>query len=53
MEIWIRADGKIYKGAMYSYYEFKQPMDKRLTDEEWQSMKILPPFEKWMTFITE
>jgi len=25
-------------GAIYSYYEFKQPMDKRLTDEEWREL---------------
>lgn len=26
-------------GAVYSYYEFKQPIDKRLTDEEWRAYK--------------
>jgi len=25
-------------GAVYSYYEFKQQMDKRLTDEEWREL---------------
>lgn len=25
-------------GAVYSYYEFKQPIDKRLTDEEWREL---------------
>lgn len=32
--------GKLYvaQGAAYSYYEFKQPMSARLTDEAWQEM---------------
>jgi hypothetical protein len=25
-------------GAVYSYYEFKQPIDKRMTDEEWREL---------------
>ena len=29
---------KVTRGAMFSYYEFKQPMSNRLTDEEWQEM---------------
>lgn len=53
LELWIAADEKIYKGAMFSYYEFTQPMDKRLTDEEWQRMKVLPPLEKWISFTAE
>ncbi|MDI6896535.1 DUF3160 domain-containing protein [Methanocella conradii] len=28
----------ITKGAAFSYYEFKQPMSDRLTDEKWQEM---------------
>jgi len=28
----------VAKGAAFSYYEFKQPMSDRLTDEEWQNM---------------
>lgn len=33
-------DGRIIIGAgpVFSYYEFKQPMDDRLTDEEWRDM---------------
>jgi hypothetical protein len=27
-----------YWGAVFSYYEFKHPMDDRLTDEAWQGM---------------
>lgn len=29
---------KIYKGATYSYYEFKWPMNDRLTDEVWRKI---------------
>jgi hypothetical protein len=30
-------DGKPYiaEGAVFSYYEFKQPISQRLTDEDW------------------
>jgi hypothetical protein len=28
----------VTKGAAFSYYEFKRPMDDRLTDEKWQDM---------------
>jgi hypothetical protein len=28
----------VAEGAAFSYYEFKQPMDDRLTDEKWQDM---------------
>jgi hypothetical protein len=33
-------DGKIHLavGPVFSYYEFKQPMDSRLTDQEWRKM---------------
>lgn len=33
-------DGRIIGGAgpVFSYYEFKQPMSERLTDEEWNQM---------------
>lgn len=29
---------RIYRGAVFSYYEFKHPMEDRLTDEKWQEM---------------
>ena len=34
----VEIDGKTYltRGATYSYYEFVNELDKRLTDEEWQ-----------------
>jgi hypothetical protein len=33
-------DGRIIAGAgpVFSYYEFKQPMDNRLTDEAWKEL---------------
>jgi hypothetical protein len=30
------------EGAVYSYYEFKQPMSNRLTDEEWRRLMSSP-----------
>jgi len=30
---------RLCRGAVFSYYEFKQPMDDRLTDERWQGMR--------------
>lgn len=43
------------KGAGFTYYEFIQPMDHRLTDEEWQDMlqtDRAPDMPKWTsTFI--
>jgi hypothetical protein len=31
-------DHMVYVGPLYSYYEFQQPVQQRLTDPEWQSM---------------
>ena len=48
---------RLCRGAVFSYYEFKHPMDDRLTDEKWQAMgkerqrPDQPPWTK--TFITE
>ncbi|MDI6851185.1 MAG: DUF3160 domain-containing protein [bacterium] len=53
LELYIQGDGKIFKGAMFSYYEFKQPMKDRLTDKEWQEKANSVPFEKWISFIAE
>ena len=38
MYVVVEIDGTIYltRGATLSYYEFVNPLDKRLTDEEWQ-----------------
>ncbi|MBY0459614.1 MAG: DUF3160 domain-containing protein, partial [Gemmataceae bacterium] len=44
------ADRMAYVGPWYSYYEFRQPVEKRLTDEEWQDMIAkgkLPPRPEW------
>jgi hypothetical protein len=42
----------IFSGATFSYYEFKHPMDKRLTDEAWQKMleveKDRPALPAWL-----
>jgi hypothetical protein len=29
---------RLCRGAVFSYYEFKHPLDDRLTDEKWQEM---------------
>ena len=41
-------DGRIIVGAgpVFSYYEFKQPMDDRLTDKMWQEMLQSNPPER-------
>ncbi|HII00472.1 TPA: DUF3160 domain-containing protein [Methanosarcinaceae archaeon] len=41
-------DGRIIIGAgpVFSHYEFKQPMDDRLTDEKWREMLEEKPPEK-------
>jgi hypothetical protein len=31
-------DRGVYVGPLYSYYEFRQNVEKRLTDQEWQDM---------------
>ncbi len=35
------------QGAVFSYYEFKQPLDNRLTDEAWQAMDPKPDRPAW------
>jgi hypothetical protein len=34
-------------GGVFSYYEFKQPMSNRLTDEEWQELSPRPEMPAW------
>ncbi len=45
--------GQLYltRGVTFSFYEFKQPYDQRLTDEEWQEMlETAPPsLPEWIT----
>jgi len=41
---------RLCRGAVFSYYEFKQPMSNRLTDEKWQEMQRenrRPPQPTW------
>jgi len=44
-------DGSVFLGAgpVLSYYEFRQPMDQRLTDEAWRDMlaSAPPPVPEW------
>jgi hypothetical protein len=43
-----------YWGAVFAYYEFKHPMDDRLTDEAWQEMSPKPPRPQWTdSFVVE
>jgi len=38
------------RGSVFSYYEFTQPISKRLTDKEWRDMlnsDQVPPREGW------
>ncbi|MCW3129270.1 MAG: DUF3160 domain-containing protein [Methanophagales archaeon] len=48
-------DGRIIVGAgpVFSYYEFKQPMDDRLTNEKWKEMLRTNPQEKseWVKMV--
>jgi hypothetical protein len=50
--IWVIApvDGQptLTQGAVFSYYEFPQPMADRLTDEAWQSMTPKPEQPVWV-----
>jgi hypothetical protein len=46
-------DGPVsFQGAAFSYFEFKQPMDDRLTDESWQARltapETRPPLPEWL-----
>jgi len=42
-------------GPVFSYYEFKQPMENRLTDEAWREiLRIQPPAEpEWIKSFSE
>ena len=44
---------RLCQGAVFSYYEFKHPMDDRLTDEKWQSKDFERPAQPdWLSGIT-
>ena len=50
--VMVSIEGKLTltRGAVFSYYEFTKPMDKRLTDEKWQEMLKMneqPPLPEW------
>lgn len=48
-------DVAAYVGPVYSYYEFTQPAEQRLTDEQWQQMIAedkLPPRPAWTKSFT-
>jgi hypothetical protein len=41
---------RLTQGAIFSYYEFEQPIAQRLTDEEWRNMlymETLPNLPQW------
>ncbi len=37
-----------FRGVTYSYYEFKQPLGKRLTDEEWKAIMGESESPRWI-----
>jgi hypothetical protein len=41
-------DGRILIGAgpVFSYYEFKHPINDRLTDEKWREILLRDPLEE-------
>jgi hypothetical protein len=52
----VLVDGRqvVTLGSVFSYYEFKWPMNDRLTDEAWQEMSPLPDRPAWTgSFIVE
>jgi hypothetical protein len=50
VKVSIKGKDQIVQGPVFSYYEFKQPMSDRLTDEKWQSILKAgkePSLPKW------
>ena len=46
---------RLCRGGVFSYYEFKQPLSERLTDEQWQHMLEQgegPPLPQWTSTFT-
>lgn len=37
----------VAQGGVFSYYEFSQPLTRRLTDEDWQAMSPRPAQQEW------
>jgi hypothetical protein len=50
----VMVEGKqvVAMGGVFSYYEFKQPMSDRLTDEAWQAMSPKPDQPPWTASFT-
>jgi hypothetical protein len=38
VRVFVKGKDQIVQGPVFSYYEFKQPLSNRLTDEQWQMM---------------
>jgi len=52
--VMVEGEQVVAMGGVFSYYEFKQPMSDRLTDEAWQAMSPKPDRPAWMgSFIAE
>jgi hypothetical protein len=52
--VMVEGEQVVATGGVFSYYEFKQPMNDRLTDEAWQEMSPKPDQPSWTTsFIVE
>jgi hypothetical protein len=50
----VEGEQVVATGGVFSYYEFKQPMNDRLTDEAWQEMSPKPDQPAWTgSFIIE
>jgi hypothetical protein len=50
----ISIDGRphIFAGGIYDYYEFRQSLTDRLTDEKWQGLSPKPDKPEWIEFFT-
>jgi len=52
--VMVEGEQVVAMGGVFSYYEFKQPMSDRLTDEAWQEMSPKPDQPAWTgSFIVE
>jgi hypothetical protein len=45
--VMVEGEQVVALGGVFSYYEFKQPMSDRLTDEAWQAMSPKPDLPAW------
>jgi hypothetical protein len=44
---------QLFVGGVYDYYEFLQPLGRRLTDEEWQQLSPKPDKPDWIEFFVQ